>query len=448
MELQKAIKHIIDGNGVLFVGAGFSYDSTNYINKHLGQATEISYELCDELMIPRNNNLEDVANYYLNQNPKNIQKLIRKFQDYYICKDCTDEQQIISKCNWKRIYTTNYDDVLERAGEKQNIERIPRTMSDKVIDIIKDKSIIHLNGYIRNLTPEKLDNEFRLTNKSYLINDFQQSEIKGLFDNDIKNAHVIIFIGTSLNYDLDIQKIIYSPDLIKDKIIFVDKAIKNKNEMDVIAESKKALFGKIYHIGVKGFADEIKKLGSNYKPHTQKLTFRSFKYLNDTYYPYIKYSIRDSWNLFVYGKIKDSILQNHCTDDMYFFHRSAINEIIGVINNNNATISILHSNLGNGKTCLFKHLIEYLKKDKYVFVLNDKYDNISEEIVEIAKIETDKIIFIESYNYYLDILNKFKPYINNTFNFVLTCRTYINDNFYYKLTNKTGIEKKHMFMLI
>jgi hypothetical protein len=445
MELQEAIKHIIDGNGVLFTGAGFSYDATNYINKHLDTATEISYELCDELMIQRNNNLEDVANYYINKNAKNTQKLIKKLQDFFMCKECTNEQQIIANCNWRRIYTTNYDDVLEKAGEKENKERVPRTMSDKVNDIIKEDSIIHLNGYIRNLTPEKLDNEFKLTNKSYLLNDFQQGELKGLFDNDIKNARVIVFVGTSLKYDLDIQKVIYSPDIMKEKIIFIDKKISNDADLDVIAEAKKKLFGTIYHIGVDGFAEEISKLKSTYEANTQKFIFRSFKHLNDVHYPYIKYSMKDSWNLFVYGKINDSILENHCNDDIYIFHRSVINEIINVVNNNKSTISIIHSNLGNGKTCLYKHMIEYFKKDKQVFVLNDSYEKISEEIEEIAKIEDEKIIFIENYNYYLEILGRFKPYIDNTFNFIVTCRTYINDNFFYRLSKETGISISNIF---
>lgn len=444
MKLEEAIKHILDGNAVLFAGAGFSSNAKNYLNEPLGQARELSHNLCDELGIPHDNNLEDVAEYYLNKDNKNKQKIIEKLQNYYICKEPANEHKVIAKYNWKRIYTTNYDNVIELAGKSIGKEWIPRTMYDKINDIINSESVIHLNGYIRNLSPEKLDNEFKLTNRSYLLNDFFSNDLSGLFENDIKNAKAIIFIGTSLKYDIDVQKIIYSPTIMKSKIIFIDKKV-DKDKIDVISETKKKMFGEIFYIGLKEFAEKIEEIDKAYVPNTQNFKFRSFKYLNSIKYLYKDYKVQDSWDLFAYGSIDNSVIASTYDKNNYLFQRSCFNRIEEIINNDTPSISIIHSNLGNGKTCFINYLAEYLKSSKNVFMLDDLYDNISEEIEYIARMTGDKIIFIENYNYYLNILGKFKPYIDKTYKFILTCRTYINDNFFFQLSKKLSFNHEDIY---
>ena len=77
-------------------------------------------------------------------------------------------QQIIAQQKWIRVYTTNYDDVLETAGEKDGRIYTPMLLSDTVERINCVESVVHMNGYIRNLDKNSLENEFKLCTRSYL----------------------------------------------------------------------------------------------------------------------------------------------------------------------------------------------------------------------------------------------------------------------------------------
>ncbi|MFR1905990.1 MAG: hypothetical protein ACLS28_09795 [Clostridium neonatale] len=45
------------------------------------------------------------------------QNLITKLQNKFTCNEVTKEQKIIALNDWIRIYTTNYDNVIEFAGK-------------------------------------------------------------------------------------------------------------------------------------------------------------------------------------------------------------------------------------------------------------------------------------------------------------------------------------------
>ncbi|GEA33939.1 hypothetical protein [Clostridium diolis] len=126
-------------------------------------------------------------------------------------------------------------------------------------------SVVHLNGYIRNLDADKLDKEFKLITRSYLIEDFTKSDICGLFNRDLKEARVIIFIGTSLKYDLDIQRIIYAIDENHEKIVSIDKT-DSSSKIDVFEDRRKNILGKVFYIGVEGLANEIEEAKRTYVP--------------------------------------------------------------------------------------------------------------------------------------------------------------------------------------
>ena len=65
MDLKSAIEYIIDGEGLLFLGAGFSSNAQNILHETMKMAPQLSNELCEELNIPKNDNLSDVADFYL-----------------------------------------------------------------------------------------------------------------------------------------------------------------------------------------------------------------------------------------------------------------------------------------------------------------------------------------------------------------------------------------------
>lgn len=74
---------------------------------------------------------------------------------------------------------------MRRTKRKYNLSHYLNRPND-----FKNKSnlCIHINGDIKRLTQEKLNSEFKLTNVSYLTEDFNKSEWLTLFRSDLQTA--------------------------------------------------------------------------------------------------------------------------------------------------------------------------------------------------------------------------------------------------------------------
>lgn len=449
MEITEAIKHILNGEAVLFLGAGFSREAKNIIDESMKDATSLSLDLCREMGIVDNPDLGAVSDYYLgdkrdSEYSRRAQKLIQKLQNSFTCKKVSKAQVTISCNKWIRIYTTNYDDVVEVAGSKEpEFERVPMTMKDTVEDVKNSHCVVHLNGYIRNLDKASLEDEFKLTTRSYLIDNFNKSDISGLFYRDLREARVVVFIGTSLQYDIDIQRILYSIDENSQKIIFIEKR-KGTEPIDVIEERKKKIFGKVYYIGMQEFAKEIALMSKVHVPDNNDIRLRSFEEINKKDYTFDRGRSTDIWNLFANGKLKRDIVISHLNDGLYLVRRSVIKEIQKNIEKSSRTVNIIHSNLGNGKTCLMEYLMCYLSESNRVFRFCEQYNDIDKELKYIARLDGKKVIFIEDYNLYIKLISNIRFYWDETWDLILSCRTFINYNSIYKLSSGLGLDIEHI----
>lgn len=443
MELNQLINHILDGNAVLFLGAGFSREATNQLNKKMKDANELSRELCNELAIPEDDDLSAVSDLYLGSKTEKdydvkAQKLITKLQQNFTCTRVEPPQEIIAQQRWIRVYTTNYDDVLETAGENVGRNYTPMLLSDTVERINSVESVVHMNGYIRNLNKNSLENEFKLCTRSYLIPNLKNSPVYGLFKKDLKEARAIVFIGTSLKYDLDIQQVLFADLDFRDKLIFIDRVADAADRTIVLEDNKKKLLGTVHHIGLKGFADQISNQKKHYVRDENNIVLRNFEKIDSRDYAHGTGSRMDTWRLFESGALEREFVYSHMDDDTYVVRRSIIKDIKASLEKNEFTVHVIHSNLGNGKTCLMEYLMCCFS-DKYdVYCFKQLYDVLEQELRAIERRPGKKVFFIEDYNLYIQVLESMRYYGNSDWSIVVSCRTYINDNSIYKLCNALG----------
>lgn len=438
MNQEQIIKHILDGNAVLFLGAGFSREATNQLKKKMKDASALSRELCQELGIPEDDDLSAVSDLYLGNKSapdydEKAQKLITKLQKNFTCTQVSSAQQIIASQNWIRVYTTNYDDVLETAGEQSGRAYTPMLLNDPVKQITGTNAVVHLNGYIRNLDKNRLENEFKLCTRSYLIPNFLESDVYGLFKKDLKEARIIVFIGTSLKYDLNIQQILFAESDYRDKLIFIDRVVEPDDKSVILEDNKKKLLGEVFHIGLDGFTKQITETKKNYTPSKEEIVLRSFEKISPTDYSSGVGSRMDTWRLFESGSLERGLIYSHINDDTYVVRRSILGEICESLRKDEFSVHVIHSNLGNGKTCFMEYLMCYLSDQYNVYHFKRSYDDIEQELRHIAKMTGKKVIFIEDYNLYIRLLKIIRYYCNNDWCLIVSCRTYINENSIYKL---------------
>ena len=252
MNYNDAIKQAVGGNAVLFIGSGFSVGAVPLKGDKFLTGTQLANYLT-ETLVPSSDpvDLSRSAKRYLKKYGSD--KLIKELQDLFTVKDIAESHKIIANVPWKRIYTTNYDNVIERASASNGKKIIPVTLDKDPRDYSQSNICLHINGYIDELTSNTLESSFKLTNTSYLTSHFRDSIWVEVFRRSLQTAASVIFIGYSL-YDIDIQEILFATPLLKKKTIFIEKDNINK---DLLVDSDINDFGEIYSVGIDQFSKDI-----------------------------------------------------------------------------------------------------------------------------------------------------------------------------------------------
>ena len=252
MELKEAIRHILDGNAVLFAGSGFSSGAVKDDGNTFSTATPLVHKLLEECGYDDEADDLGLASEIYKE-MKGETALVDFIRHEFTAVNITLEQELIGSLPWKRIYTTNYDNVLEIAYQRNDRRLDSVVLSDRPQDY-GDKSnlCVHLNGKVTSLSISKLNDEFKMTNSSYLTTSFLSSPWIKFFQTDLQTASAVFFIGYSMKYDLDIQRLVYANDELKKKTFFILRENESKVTQQLITR-----FGTPLTLGVKGLSEII-----------------------------------------------------------------------------------------------------------------------------------------------------------------------------------------------
>lgn len=411
-----------DKRVLLFLGSGFSTGATNTQGMLVPTGGVFAKQLYDDCNIEGDTDLQYAAELYLKNKSKD--ELIKKLRDTFTIKDFNEYYSYLTKHAFFRVYTTNYDDLFEKITAKNAITYSPVTI-DKNISGYKNKSklVIHLNGYIENLNSGNMENYFKLTSDSYLIDTITQSSWYDQLKADISIADIIIFLGFSLENDLDIKRVIFFNDEIKQKTIFIVWEEEKKLEIEKLGR-----YGKVFPIGIKEFCN-VMNLIPPIKKNEVKVDvlqcFSQIKFQDD-----FKQSIRDkdTFNLLFYGDLRLDILSIVTGSKLkeYALNRSELELALSAIESGESLI--VHSDMGNGKSIFLYQLGLLLSKAGFnVFIFNKPYQSIYEEIEIITKQSGKTVILIDRYYQYFTLTKKMLKIGSPDLLFVLAERSALFD---------------------
>lgn len=231
MKLEKSIEYALSGDAILFLGSGASVGAINQNDEPLPIGKELAHRIysdCDDLTQAADFYCEDKDD----EGKDGKQELISFLKQEFRVKKISDYQKMIPLIPWKRIYTTNYDDVVEKAYNiAGKYVRSLTTDNDPCDYISSDKTIyLHINGDINKLSKNSLNAQFKLTDYSYNTSSFKANQWGTLFNSDLKTYSVAIFIGFSMNYDLDIKRIISTVKKKNAYLLFIRMNLKTQYE--------------------------------------------------------------------------------------------------------------------------------------------------------------------------------------------------------------------------
>lgn len=447
MNKSEIIKNALDGNAILFLGSGFSSGARNMLNRAFYTAEGLCNELIERGNIDVNGedpeDLKDlgyISQRYLSSG-NTARDLINILKENFRCYDVADEHLLMAKIPWKKIYTTNYDDVMEVASAKIMKIREPVVATEKIGDVYNVKNaVIHINGYIGDLREETLYSTFKLTEDSYRNRTISDSDWAIALNNDIKNAKSVIFIGYSLGYDLELQQIFANEEGLRDKSLFVTYEPRRRALLTM------QMFGEVYSDGLKEFSKEVEAIDSNYVRNEEKYEIVCLKNRKNIENVITTITAENVIGLLVDGIVQDELIYSGL-EEKYVVERDCIKEAVDFISGE-GRIVILHSDLANGKTLAIKQIERRLSQIGTVYFLDDISSGLADDLEYISSLEGQHYIICENYNILLDyeewlIIRKYQ-YSN--IKYIFSARSYINDNFYLKLANDLDVDYKQLAM--
>lgn len=345
----------------------------------------------------------------------------------FICETTAKYHDEIAKVEWKSIFTTNYDDVLEKAYSNvgRRLEPIQPSSGAKG-KILSNAVCVHINGALQKAHVDDLDTNIKLSNSSYLTEAFDGSDWGFAFRKSLNLAKSIFFIGYSM-YDLDIQRIIHNLGDLKEKTFFIEKEGIDPNEFEFGIQSD---FGTVVPIGLPKFAEIVAQERDQYVPRTDSDTifdFSKFEVLGDL--P----DFRDDrvFDLFLRGEIDPNLILASLRGDLpgpYFLKRALHQPAVEALSGNVRCL-VVHSDMANGKTAFVAGLsCELIAKGYDVYELNAaRADWASDLSILLAR--PDKVaIVVENANRYVECVKQFALSRKNSDVLICTMRTSMFDH--------------------
>ncbi len=327
-------------------------------------------------------------------------------------------QTAILADKWRRIYTTNYDDLAEcvRSGEGPIHSY---SFEEPKPSRLQSGAIIHLHGCIRNATEQNVLQQLILNESSYVRLHIERSLWYDEFVRDLRFCTNCFFIGYSLA-DMHVAALLMKNNHLRDKIFFVTRDLN-----DPIFNRRVQPYGTILPIGAEGFAELCKTLP---RPavNSDPTRLKAFKYLDPQKdkRTLVAPTSMEILNLVAYGKFSEQRCLSTLPESKYVIARS------GTVAEAHRLLAahkclLVHSRLGNGKTIFLHILAQKLAADGYHCYLCKESAEIPDQDLQGLSLVKKAVLLFDSYNAAVEIIPRCSDLDN--VKFVVAVRTGVQE---------------------
>lgn len=285
MEIKKFDRILLKGSPVLFTGAGFSKYAQNGDGENIPDGTQLKRKLLTELLFL--DEAEDDYNELINYSLSDLcsyceqERGSNNLKDFLVStlSGCTPKKfhKIIANYPWKKVYTTNIDDLFENSRTPgslavQNLTRIVSYTRAKSIEYIK------LHGCVRNPSGSIVFSRQDYVDSMLNSTDYRFSS----FATDIQREN-FVFLGfgmdeINLDYYLELYKSVQGRSS-NGKLYFI-----SPNPGLIFKSKIKKINGHIIEWTSEEFANHLQEIMPKDKDvFTYKNQIDGFRFLETTY---------------------------------------------------------------------------------------------------------------------------------------------------------------------
>jgi hypothetical protein len=353
VELQDAVNIARRGGAVAFLGAGFSLGAKNKTGAPIPSSADLKNILAGPISADPNTEAAVLADLYTDQLGET--SLRRTIIESFSTQEVGIQHRQILSHPWRRIYTTNYDDVCELAADEVGRPLVSVTLSDAP-DAQPSGSLllVHLHGSIRSYSQNQGSQiDFQLSASSYLSSRFPGSPWAPTLRSDIRFARAVFFIGYSLS-DFDIARLLYDEDQlpsgemgVRDKVHII-----RKSDTPEIEKKRLSKFGSVWPTDIAAFAALLSERDAG-EPEPLPPVFVAFR-------PYsasavLKQPTQDDYvDFLTKGTFRPDVYEFARSDGTYY--ATPRHELAALRKRDPLRRILVHAGLGNGKTLFLEEL--------------------------------------------------------------------------------------------
>lgn len=340
--------------------------------------------------------------------------LYQTLYELFTVSAASDDQKAVLVENWHRIYTTNYDDLVEFC--RPDIARRSYSYSDPLPKRFDTGSVVHLHGSIRYTTEQNVLEQLVLDETSYVAQHFNRSPWYDEFIRDLRFCDAIYFVGYSLS-DYHISALLLQNPAFAAKTFFI-----TGGSVDPIFRNRVSKYGTILDAGTKEFANTYLGLPRP-APVSELHSLKALRYIDPfkdkkTLKPPTAIEIL---NLVSFGTFNFQRCLSSLPDAEYVVpRRDLVGQAEQLVNSNRSLL--VNARLGNGKS-IFLYLLAFrLAESGYkTFRFSAPSASMLDEVRLIAE-SGKSVLFFEDYDQAIEVMPAIKDAAPNC-KFVVLVRT-------------------------
>lgn len=411
-------------NSVLFLGSGFSAKATNILSEELPAGQPLLERLTAALgESPDDHDLKSAADAFSDRFDLSIYDIL--YNTFTVAKVLEYQNDILS-LPWARIYTTNYDDMV-------NFVKGPSypifTFDDPRPSSLHRSFAVYLHGSIRRANEENAERQLILNSRSYDLIARDHPTWFYEFQRDRRTFDACFFMGFSLG-DHHIAGLMAGGEISASRTHFI-----TRNPPNPSLAKRAPPYGAIEPIGFDGFVALSKSLPPPQKP-TSLQSLQSFKYLRRGIdaKPLVEPTPVEIINLVTFGTFNQSRFFNTKSDESYVTRRTrGVQSALHLLKANRTVL--VHSRLGNGKSIFVSILARAASDEGYKCLQWRRAGRRLAQDLEVIHAEDRALIIFDDYDAAIDNIERIAADLPEA-KFVVTIRSRQQDVRFHEVLTK------------
>lgn len=397
INIEEAIRSALDGDALLFVGAGLSF-----LAQRENGGTVPDVDVLIDLLLEQpagtgsKHKLDRVAGSVVRT--KGVNFIYDIVRNNFIVDAVDDRLITLYDLPWKRVYTTNYDNAPEisRAGKRP----ISTATLDDEPSSAELGSIVHINGFVKRVSPHNIESELLLTDKSYATSRLIDTGWLSVLDQDIRSARAVIFAGYSI-YDLDIERVLIGEDGLSKKAYFFIAP-----DADEIEISTLERYGSVIPGGIDVLVQHIKDAAVGYTPPEFATGLTALREIFPVEGEKSKAtSVSKLTDQLVYGSLPEQeVLSNEPVfgDQPYIIRREQIDSALEALRLGPWRDVLITGKIASGKSASTLDIASHLRSEGYRVYYAEKGQSLTVDLAKVAKFSDKTAVIFDGYSPFRD----------------------------------------------